>query len=288
MRFERRSWPIHRRPDGASRMPLDYAAANNQPEIAKLLIESSAPIVDYELSPMAVPLHYAIRAGNVPMVKLLLAAGHSPNTAEGRRGESPTSEPALHMAISGDRLEIIKLLLAQKVDLKMRDTYSQTALHHAARMGKANIVTLLIQSGADVKAATAAFDLPCGSGEEETPQLDTPLHFAAAAGNPETIQALLAGGAVIDAPNVNGTTPLMSTLSPPIYTGINDEMQLKNMEVLLSSGANVNAKNRQGQTVLDIASDFDRESQKRNVDSQKKLARDLIELLEKHGAKSGR
>src|SRR5205807_928696 len=56
------SWAL--RPDGASRMPLDYAAANGQLEIAKLLFERGAPIVDDELSPHKVSLHYAIQNGS--------------------------------------------------------------------------------------------------------------------------------------------------------------------------------------------------------------------------------
>lgn len=273
------------RPDGASRMPLDYAAANNQLELAKLLVKYGAPIVDYNLSPMKVPLHYAIQIGNAPMVELLLDAGNSPNTAEGRGGESATSEPALHMAISEDHLEIVKLLLAHKPDLTIRNTYSQTPLHYAANLGKAKIVELLIQAGADVKATTLSFSLPCGSGEEETPQLNTPLHFAAAAGNPETIKALLAGGAEIDAPNTHGITPLMSALSPPLYTGINDDTQLKNIECLLSSGANAKARDKQGQTPLDLASDSDAIGNPNSPEEQKKLSQSLIALLKKHGAK---
>src|SRR5262249_52700504 len=90
------------RPDGASRMPLDYAAANNQLEVAKLLVEHGAPVVDYDLSALRVPLHYAIETGNLAMVDLLLTAGHSPNTALGRRGEDARSEPAIDMAIERD------------------------------------------------------------------------------------------------------------------------------------------------------------------------------------------
>ena len=236
------------RPDGAGRMPLDYAAASGELKIAELLLDRGAPVVDYDLSPIKVPLHYAIQKGSIPFVELLLKAGALPNTALGWRGESPTADPPLHMAIRGDHREIVKLLLAYKADLKNRDTYSQMPLHCAAVLGKAEFVELLLQAGADVKATTIRFDLPCGSGEEETPQYNTPLHFAAASGNPATIKALLAGGADIEARNVRGNTPLISALEPPIYTGINDGCQLQNIELLLISGAKVNAENKDGRT----------------------------------------
>lgn len=273
------------RPDGASRMPLDYAAAMNQLEMARLLINSGAPIVDVELSAVDVPLHRAIQNGNVAMMKLLLDAGHSPSTAKGHRGESADIKPALHLAIAKGQLDIIEVLLARKSDLKMRNTYSQMPLHYAADLGKAQIVEMLIQAGADVKATTVGFSLPCGSGEEERPQHNTPLHFAAASGNPETIKALLAGGAEVDAPNADGKTPLICTMSPPIYTRVNDEFQVKNIEQLLASGANVNARTKEGQTAVDIAADPNA-FQLKTPEENKKRSESIVDLLKKHGAAS--
>jgi ankyrin repeat protein len=268
------------RPDGAGRMPLDYAAANSQLEMAKLQLNSGAPIVDDEFSHMQIPLHYAIARGNAPLVELLLNAGSSANTALRTRGEDPDTTPPLHMAISADNAEIVRILLAHKADPERRNTYSQTALHYAAEEGKPEISELLVKAGADVNALQLQFSLPCGSGEEETPAKNTPLHFAAARGNPATIKVLLDAGAKIDAVNVKGLTPLMSAIEPPLYTGINEKSRLKNMELLLSSGANVNARDANGLTVLDHA-----KSAQHAVVYQVK--EDVIDLLRKHGAKTG-
>ena len=266
------------RPDGDGRMPLDYAVAGGQTEMAELLLAQGAPVVDLEISPIRVPLHYAIDRGSVGMVELLLKAGHSPNTSLGWRGESSQSDPPLHMAIDKDQFAIVKLLLAHKADLMARNTYSMTPLHLAAELGKAELAQLLIRGGANVHALTESFELPCGSGEEETPQHNTPLHFAAARGNPAMIKVLLAAGSKIDAANVNGLTPLMSTVEPPIYTGIEETMQLKNMEALLAAGANVNLRDQSGRTALDWAG-IKRQDNKRT--------RELTSLLRKYGGKPG-
>ena len=259
------------RPDGEKRTPLDYAAASGQLEIAKMLLDAGAFIVDYDHSFTKVPLHYAIHASSAPMVDLLLKAGSSPNTALSWREHS---EPALHMTIERDQVEIVKLLLAHNPDLKSRNTYSQMPLHFAAELGKDRIAELLIKAGADVKATTIAFETPCGDPfEERIPQHNTPLHFAAAAGNPATIKVLIAGGADIDATNVKGLTPLMSTLNPPIYTPINEKSRLANIELLLASGANVNAGEKQGPTMLDMAEGLGNP--------------DIVKLLTKQGAKHG-
>ncbi len=222
------------------------------------------------------------------MVQLLLKAGHSPNTAKGWNGDSSESSPALHQAIDRDNLEIVKLLLAHKADLNVRNTYSQTPLHYAAHVGKSNVVELLIRRGANVNATTMPFDLACGSGEEQGPQLNTPLHFAAAAGNPATIKALLAEGAKINFANAKGATSLMSTIEPPIYTAINEKFQLENIKLLLSSGADVNAHDKDGRTVLNFAADLTTLEPAGYADAQRKAARQLIDLLKKHGTKYGK
>jgi ankyrin repeat protein len=274
-----RSWAL--RPDGVGRMPLDYAAANGQIEIAKLLLENGAPIVDDPFSRTYVPLHYAIYHGSLPMVELLLKAGSSPDTALRVGHDAPETTPPLQMAIDANDIEILKMLLAYKADLNVRNTRSQTPLHYAAALGKLEIVELLIRAGADVNAPQLGYSTPCGSGEEETPSLNTPLHFAAAQGNPATIQLLLKSGAKIDARNVRGITPLMSTVEPLLYGGINLGSQTKNMELLLASGADINARDNDGETVLDIA----RAMQKAPGPYQP--PQNVIDLLVKHDAKQG-
>lgn len=268
------------RPDGAGRMPLDYAAANGQLEIAKILIAAGAPLVGDELTACEVAIHYAVRQKDGKMLELLLDAGASPNTAVGRRGLDAESTPPLHMAIQRDDTGTIKVLLAHNANPDVRDTYSMTALHLAARDGKAAIAELLIHARADVSARQDRFFLPCGSGEESTPSLNTPLHFAAACGNPETIKVLVGAGAKVEAHNRYGNTPLMSAVDPPLYTGIKKELQLKNLDALLSAGADINARNDSGWTILDIA-------RAANESDSYRSSHELIDYLVRHGAKPG-
>jgi ankyrin repeat protein len=275
------------RPDGAGRMPLDYAAANGQVDVASLLLASGTPVVEDLRASIDPPVHRAIHRGDAPMVKLLLDAGSSPNTAVGRGGENSSWTPALHLAIGERNPEIVGLLLAHKADLGARNTYSKTALHVAAD-GQPEIAEMLIRAGADVNAPQLRFSLPCGSGEEETPSLNNPLHFAAARGNPRTIKVLIDGGAKLDARNVKGKTPLMSTVEPPLYTGINEESQLQNIETLIAAGADINARDNKGGTILDAAmADLESEKSHRDRDDKRQALQDLIDLLKKHGAKPG-
>lgn len=271
------------RPDGAGRMPLDYAAANGQLEIAKLLLAHGAPVVREKRSRMDTPLHRAIARKDSPMTELLLAAGSSPDNVVGQGHDSPTSRPAIHLAVAQKSMAIVKLLLAYNVDLKARDTYSKTALHTAAAAGETALVQALIEGGADVNSQQLGYKLPCGSSEDSIPTLTTPLHLAAASGNPSTLKVLLESRANVNAATKNGETPLM--FAAQSYRSAEDDVEsrLKNVEFLIASGADINARDHQGRSVLDLAAEARHDDGAR----PERDKRDVIGLLQKHGARPG-
>lgn len=272
------------RRDGVGRSALDYAAANGQLGIAKLLIAGAAPAFVEHISHDYAPLHYAIKNGSAPMVELLLDAGHSPDAAFGWRGESASSDPLLHEAIASKNPAIVQLFIDHKANLEIRDTFSMTPLAHAASYSTPAIVELLIKAGADCNATQQRFSLPCGSGEEETPALNTPLHFAAATGNPEIIKLLVKAGAKIDARNVKGQTPLLATVTHLLYHATDDDGRAERIAALLDLGADINAVDKKGETILDHwVHDTIHSKAGRNkaADPQK-----ITALLMAHGAKS--
>ena len=279
------SWAL--RPDGAQRMPLDYAAANGQREIAAILLDHGAPVIQDKTVREVPPLHFAIRRKDSAMVELLLKAGSSPDIATSRGGEDPDSTPALHLAVEAKSVDVMKLLLAFSPNLNARNTYSKTALHVAARQDQAEMVSLLIKAGADVNAPQLGYSLPCGSGRENIPSNNTPLHYAAALGSPAVIKALLAGGAKLEARNREGNTPLMATVRPPQYSGL-PAPKLENIRTLIAAGADMNARDEEGQTILDLVT---MERASRDAEAEKGAKREdfseLTVLLQKHGAKAG-
>jgi|GEM_PF-906289 len=275
------------RPDGAQRMPLDYAAANGRLEIAKALISSGAPVVEAKLIDLEPPLHRAIARKDHAMVELLLGAGSSPDTAVGFRGENSRSTPALHSAVRQGELTIIRSLLAHGANVEARDTFSETALHVAAELGRADIVKRLLEAGAEVNVLKLGFHLPCGSGDESKPTNNTPLHLAAVAGNPETIKALLAAGAELNARTADGTTPLMATIVPPRYSGSSDDPRLPCAECLIKAGADINARNDQGQTALDLALAALKQNEDEFDARPKDDVQKIAALLNQQGAKRG-
>jgi ankyrin repeat protein len=271
------------RPDGAGCMPMDYAAANGQLEIAEMLLSHGAPLIQEKRVTTSAPLHRAIRKGQTRMVEWLLNAGSSPDTALGRGGEYPDWTSPLHMAISEQNVDIVKVLLEHKADLKQRNPFSQTALHASAASGATEIVKALLQAGADPNARQMGYELPCGSGEEENPTYTTPLHFAARDGNPATIAVLLAGGAKLDGKTAAGETPLMQAVEGLRYRSRPENSILANVTALLDAGADITAKDRHDRTVLDFAEGNQTEGDERSS----LLQREIVALLKERGAKSG-
>lgn len=89
--------------------------------------------------------------------------------------------------------ELTRWLVSRGADLGATDTWGNTPLHSQSGSWKGN-VSILLELGADVNAATAS--------------IGTPLHAAADRNHPENARLLLAHGAIVDARNKEGLTPL--------------------------------------------------------------------------------
>lgn len=73
----------------------------------------------------------------------------------------------------------------------------------------------------------------------------TPLHYAAAVGNPETVSLLLAYGAQVNSPNMHEETPLLWSLIEPRTA----ERRAK-ISLLIKANARINHANTEGETAL--------------------------------------
>ncbi len=198
------------------------------------------------------PLSVAVRAGAAPIVQTLLDYGADVHAAGAQ---------ALFDAIAAQRVDLVRLLLAARPDAASSAASSTGALplHAAARINCPAIIQLLLLHGADATARE-----PDGS---------LPLHWAArhAAGfaavrllvdagcdvnavcavhltplmrvaSPLSARLLLQRGALLDAVDVDGWTPLFWSLMAP-----NQEPVLR---VLLGAGARLDVRSVDGDTPL--------------------------------------
>ena len=99
-------------------------------------------------------LHYAVRGGKLALIKLLLERGAPVNALD---DEGLT--PLLHLAKTrskADPIPVLELLKAYGADLDARDETQSTLLMHCARHGKVEAVRWLLAHGADRDARNAS------------------------------------------------------------------------------------------------------------------------------------
>jgi ankyrin repeat protein len=131
----------------------------------------------------------------------------------------------------------VRALLRQGADVNAAQADGMTALHWAAMHGDAELATMLLYAGANLRATSRLGGY-------------TPLHLASQGGSGTMIDVLVKAGADVKAPTATGATPLMLAAA----SGRADAVKR-----LLAHGADVNAvENAHGQTALMFASALDR------------------------------
>jgi ankyrin repeat protein len=154
-------------------------------------------------------------------------------------------------AMRGDKASV-RSLLKQKVDVNVPQGDGATALHWAAFQDDVEMAQLLLDAGANVKAATREGAI-------------TPLFMACTNGSTAMVERLLKSGADANSTKSNGTTALMIAAASGSAAAV---------QVLLDHGADLKAKeSAHGQTALMFAAALNRA--------------DVIKVLMKHGADAG-
>jgi ankyrin repeat protein len=132
----------------------------------------------------------------------------------------------LTAAQNGDT-ESVWRLVAEKVDIEVRDDYGRTALHVAAENGQLEIAAMLIESGADIEARTyVALRLYFSW---------APLMVAANWGQKSIAELLISAGADMNANDAGYTDTSQALLIAAWqgHTGV--------LELLIVKGADINS-----------------------------------------------
>lgn len=196
-----------------------------------------------------IPLHFAIQRGcNAEVVKLLVDAGADVNL---KNSEGNTS---IHMAFDVTDEEIIKLLCDCGADVSIENNEGSTAMEVCIYSDdfkcSVNMAKMFFDAGGDVNRKTI-------DGE-------TLLHLAAAGCEEDLVRYLISLGLDVNARDDCGQTPLLSVAESDCFDmrqlrqdymsslGPMDEMfgVFNTIKLLLMSGADANAVNNKGETLL--------------------------------------
>ena len=154
--------------------------------------------------------------------------------------KNPSDTP-LHFAVTNGDIDTAEAILRKEAYIDAGCEDGTTLLHKAIRWNKMEIIKLLLSRGANVNA----------EGEHGK----TSLHIAAEAGYLETVELLLKHGAYINSP----CTYVAKECCTPLYIAV-IRRNKKLVELLLESGANVDAEDRDGKTILYFAVEDGRSS----------------------------
>ena len=161
-------------------------------------------------------------------VKSLLSKGVSPNAVDSY------GNPMLNLAIKDKSNQVIDLLLQNpKIDVDLSNKSGETPLMIASIEGNLPLVKVLVLKH---KALIDHISW-------------TPLHYACAKGQFDVAQFLIANGAIVDSMSLGNTTPLMMA----VQSG-NDQL----VKLLLDKGADLQLRNSNGLTAIDIADIYDK------------------------------
>jgi ankyrin repeat protein len=270
--------------------PLIYAAHNGDIEMAKILV--AAGVKPNEKGADGThPLVYAIAAGQVDFAMFLLDQGADPNATMDGVGALHAASGGVSYWLSdwtrrhdggnnylsgggfGSRgldpassVELIKALLSHGADPNQRIAHSAMFMRYVGAPTKGAFETYSCGTG-DIRGATplwVAAYAANGGGGFAGPGAGRGGRMGRGGGGSartasisDVLLALLAGGAKVDLPTDDGTTPLMvaaglgrPTFVPGLRRGGRSMSGEEAVKVLVEAGANVNAVNEADFTPL--------------------------------------
>ncbi len=228
---------------------LSLACTNRNAELATTLLDAGAD-ANFTLPGGETILMTAARTGNVEIVEALLAKGADPNATE------RASQTAMMWAASEGHAPVVQALLDAGVDMTASLKSGFTPFFFAVREGHNDVVRTLLKAGIDVNATMNRTARPSFTSAKAG---TSPLLLSIENGHYELAVALLEAGAD---PNDErtGYTPLHTITwvrkpknsdygSDPTPEGSGNLSSLQFVRTLVSMGANVNARLKNGRHV---------------------------------------
>jgi ankyrin repeat protein len=230
--------------------PLQFAAAKGQLEICRLLVERGAEVYTNPMSTYP-PVIQAAWNRHAEVVRYFLE--EIPDKAAGTNGLGV----AINLAAREGWTEIVrKHIERDPLSVHQRGWIGDTPLHWPSHNNHVEIVTMLLDAGADI----AADEINCYGGK--------PLHWASEHA-PGSVRVLLERGADVNSRNERSTSEFFG-VTPLIMNATQRNDCSEVTELLIAAGADLNAKDAKGKTAL--------------VHATERGLQRILEVLNRHGA----
>jgi len=208
--------------------PFNIAVENGHASVVHYLLETKGTAISLN----QYVIEKTARKGHTEVLSVLVESGLWKNN----KGEY---SEALAFAAQGEYLDTMKFLLSVGADID-GGKVATPPMYWAAIQENFEIAEYLINNGADVNAITPR-------------KSETPVSCAAEFGHPEILEFLVAHGARVDVIDDWGNTPLHYAVSPVFERPIESSQRHKVIEILLKNDIDINQKNNEGKTALDLA-----------------------------------
>ena len=234
-------------------------------DVVLYLLEHGADVDTQANTEHSTPLHLALYHGGFKVARLLLDRGVNINVQD-KKGRTPLHEVLTELDDSYPDyfVDAVRFSLDHGADVDVGDNNGSTPLHVISQYGNIEAARLLLEHGACVDA--------------QDNDHSTPLHFASRCGNAEVAHLLLKHGANIITRNKQGHTPQDLLLAMesvgldigPVRSFLERDAAVDAVDynhltllhkasydgnaiaaqLLLERGADVNARNEEGDTPL--------------------------------------
>ena len=288
--------------------PLHTASLGGHRQVVTFLIANGA-VLNAEAHQSKTPLHYAAMGGHADIAEVLVSRGANVHGVEKnksrpyRHAMTPLQQAAFYAGA-----DVIEVLLDHGANVNVKGGNGRTPLADAMQAGDKRVVELLIFRGADINAGVLFNAASSGRNEimklliakganvnaqfERKGRVMAPLHVAANQGRQKIAKTLLTAGANVNIKDERGRTPLYHAMLLPhnetvkvltaggadinggggwayLHTAAyRDQREIA--KTLLTAGAKVNIKTKEGKTPLALARQYGHT--------------EFAEILLKHGA----
>ena len=228
-------------------------SSSDYKQIVRLLVNQRADI-NVKDNGGWTPLHIAVSNKNDALVKALISNG-ADLAIKDESGWTP-----LHSAVYNRNYDLVQALIRNGVDLAIKDESNKTAYDIAEKNNDKQAMDLLYR---DIDGRTKLHHVimkvyPCLKEIKRLIALgvyvdakdrngNTPLHWASGNGHADVVKLLIDRGAKVGVRNGRGETPL-SCVIRSCWRDIEKAKAI--IEALIKAGADINAKNKDGNTAL--------------------------------------